>query len=60
MATLLEALRSRMNGTEEVAQSSVPSGPSLSHLPWNMIPAFKPGETEINEYTKKIEFLAGL
>ena len=25
-----------------------------------MIPAFKPGETEINEYTKKLEFLAGL
>ena len=49
-----------MSGTEEMAQSSVPSGPSLSHLPWNMIPAFKPGETEINEYTKKIEFLAGL
>ena len=49
-----------MSGTEEMAQSSVPSGPSLSHLPWNMIPVFKPGETEINEYTKKIEFLAGL
>lgn len=43
-----------------MAQSSVPSGPSLSHLPWNMIPASKPGETEINEYAKKKEFLAGL
>ena len=32
----------------------------MSQLPWNMIPAFKPGETEINEYTKKMEFLAGL
>ena len=49
-----------MSGLEGMAQSSAPSGPSLSHLPWNMIPAFKPGETEINEYTKKIEFLAGL
>ena len=25
-----------------------------------MIPAFKPGETDINEYTKKLEFLASL
>ena len=49
-----------MTKTEEMAQSSVPSGPSLSHLPWNMIPASKPDETEINEYAKKKEFLAGL
>ena len=33
---------------------------SLSHLPWNMIPSFRPGETEINEYAKKLEFLASL
>ena len=24
------------------------------------MPAFKPGETDINEYSKKLEFLAGL
>ena len=33
---------------------------SLSHLPCGMIPAFKPGETDINEYTKRLEFLADL
>ena len=33
---------------------------SLSHLPWGMIPALKPGETDINEYTKRLEFLADL
>ena len=33
---------------------------ALSHLPWNMIPSFKPGDTDINEYSKKLEFLAGL
>lgn len=33
---------------------------SSSHLPWAMIPAFRPGETEINEYSRKLEFLAGL
>ena len=36
------------------------SSSSLSHLPWGMIPAFKPGETDINEYTKRLEFLADL
>ena len=41
---------------------SVPGTPnaSLSHLPWTMIPTFRPGETDINEYTKKLEFLASL
>ena len=33
---------------------------SLSHLPWAVTPAFCPGETEINEYSRKLEFLAGL
>jgi len=33
---------------------------SLSHVPWTMIPSFKPGEAEINEYVKKLEFLASL
>ena len=33
---------------------------SLSHLPWGMIPAFKPGETDINDYTRRLEFLAEL
>lgn len=43
------------------ATSSAGTGQTaLSHLPWNMIPAFKTGETDINEYPKKLEFLAGL
>ena len=29
-----------------------------SFLPWHLIPSFKPGETEINEYTRRLEFLA--
>lgn len=40
--------------------STTSSTSSLSHLPWGMIPAFKPGETEINEYAKKLEFLSKL
>jgi hypothetical protein len=43
-------------------QPTVPGTPnaSLSHLPWTMIPSFRPGDTDINEYTKKLEFLASL
>ena len=33
---------------------------SLSHLPWGQIPGFKPGETDLTEWTKKVEFLAQL
>ena len=32
----------------------------LSHLPWTQIPLFRPGETDIHEYSRKLEFLAGL
>lgn len=42
-------------------QGTAPSGSNpLSHLPWSMIPSFKPGETDINEYSKKLEFIANL
>ena len=53
-----------MAGTAERSDpgstTTPPGGGTLSHLPWGMIPAFKPGETDINEYTKKLEFLANL
>eukprot|EP00438_Fugacium_kawagutii_P036381 Skav223647 [mRNA] locus=scaffold46:701533:702333:+ [translate_table: standard] len=29
-----------------------------SGVPWHLIPAFRPGETEINEYTRRLQFLA--
>jgi hypothetical protein len=31
-----------------------------SHLPWHLIPPFKPGETDVNEYTRRLEFLANI
>ena len=46
-------------GESAISAGSV-SGGSLSHLPWSQIPAFKPGETDINDYTKRLEFIAGL
>ena len=45
---------------ESPAEHSTPAPSSLSHLPWAMIPAFRPGITEINEYSKKLEFLSKL
>jgi len=50
-----------MGSNPTLATSSSGTGQTaLSHLRWNMIPSFKPGETDINEYSKKLEFLAGL
>ena len=37
--------------TSAGGQSGTPS--SLSHLAWNMIPVFRPGETDVNEYSNK-------
>ena len=31
-----------------------------SHLPWHLIPTFKPGETCVNDYTRRLEFLANV
>eukprot|EP00435_Cladocopium_sp_Y103_P074193 s963_g47.t1 len=31
-----------------------------SNLPWHLIPKFVPGETDVNEYTRRMEFLANL
>eukprot|EP00435_Cladocopium_sp_Y103_P026726 s892_g6.t1 len=34
--------------------------PPPGNLPWHLIPAFKPGETDVNEYTRRLEFLADI
>ena len=34
-------------------------GSGTSHLPWHLIPSFKPGD-DINEYTRRLEFLANV
>ena len=31
-----------------------------SSLPWHLIPAFKPGETDINDFSRRVTFLAGI
>lgn len=43
------------------ATSSTGGGQSgTSHLPWHLVPSFKPGETDVNEYTRRLEFLANV
>ena len=47
-------------GSDEAARGAASFGTPVSQLPWHLIPSFKPGETDVTEYTKKLEFLAGL
>ena len=41
------------------AGSSSSTG-GLSNLPWSQVPSFKPGETDLTEWSRKVEFLASL
>lgn len=46
-----------------MAEASASSGSGMSStsgLPWHLIPSFDPGETDLVEYSKKLEFLAGV
>ena len=45
-------------GTSSGDGSGTSTGSSF--LPWHLIPPFKPGETDVNEYTRRLEFLAGI
>lgn len=45
--------------TTEGGTSSTPSEPSYQ-LPWNAIPRFIPGTTDVTEYSKKLQFLAAM
>ena len=48
------------DGAEGSGRSSQSTPGPSSHLPWHLIPSFEPGETDLTEYTKRLEFLAGL
>ena len=48
-----------MSGEGEASGSQGPSG-SASFLPWHLIPSFDPGETDLSDYTRRLEFLAGI
>ena len=49
-----------MDPTDETSQSTSGSTGTGSHLPWHLIPAFDPGETDMTEYARRLEFLAGI
>lgn len=50
--------------TESTAETgSAGSGQQFqtgSSLPWHLIPSFKPGETDIADYSRRLEFLTGI
>ena len=49
--------------SEETAAATASTGggqSGTSHLPWHLVPGFKPGETDVNEYTRRLEFLANV
>ena len=51
-----------MSGTTATADGAPNGGNngSNSFLPWHLIPVFKPGGTDVNEYTRRLEFLANI
>ena len=42
------------------AEASSSTGSAMSHLPWQQIPKFVPGVTDVEDYTKRMEFLKEL
>lgn len=46
------------DAAESPGTPSTSQPPGNTFLPWHLVPAFKPGETDINEFTKKLEFLS--
>eukprot|EP00435_Cladocopium_sp_Y103_P026639 s2448_g6.t1 len=47
-------------GETSTSSASGTPGTGTSHLPWHLIPSFKPGETDVNDYTRRLEFLANI
>ena len=42
------------DGTSSGAQGGT------TNLPWHLIPKFSPGETDVNDYSRRLEFLANI
>ena len=52
-------MTSEVTGTATGPSSSGPHQGG-SYLPWHLIPVFKPGETDINDYSRRMTFLSGI
>ena len=48
-----------IDGADGSEPSVTTPGPA-SHLPWHLIPIFEPGQSDLTEFTRRLEFLAGL
>ena len=49
-----------MSSSEPSAEGQGQGSQPGSSLPWQLIPSFDPGETDLTEYSRKLEFLAGI
>lgn len=47
-------------GSEAAGSAIGGNGGTNSYLPYHLIPQFKPGETDINDYSRRLQFLAEL
>ena len=51
-----------MGEPTQAAQGSMSNGlpGTAASLPWHLIPPFKPGETDLSDYGKRLQFLSGI
>ena len=48
------------SGTVGSASGGGATHPNQNQLPWHLIPAFKPGTTDVNDYARRLNFLCGI
>ena len=58
-AIMPETAGTTTTGSASTAQAGTAYTASSS-LPWHLIPSFKPGETCINDFSRRVTFLAGI
>lgn len=47
-------------GTEGGTASTTGGNTGSSFLPWHLVPSFKPGETDLDDYSRRMVFLSGI
>ena len=55
----IQGFMSSTTGEPSVAAGSS-GNQGQSFLPWNLIPSFTPGSTDISDYSRRLQFLAGI
>ncbi len=49
-----------MEGGTASAGAATGGNTGNSYLPWHLVPSFKPGETDIDDYSRRMMFLSGI